>query len=244
MKLAVDTAFDENNGLVKLPESTYKYRMILSIADGASVNFDKYSGLLTQEKENYPRLVTIQCVAHRVEMALKDSLLKYKEFKEVDDLMASVFYLHKLSGKLKRMFKNTATALNIDGYVFPKVTGTRFVTHRLKGAKVLLHNWTALADSYRTAITDVKTKPTVREKIQNHQKKLNDFRFRCHTVMYYKTLSVCSTLQFEFEKKFILASDVCNLLQNTIEDLEELNDEDQDLGNLGKCIVQSEVIFI
>ena len=142
------------------------------------------------------------------------------------------------------MFKNTATLLNIDGYVFPKVTGTRFVTHQLKGAKVLLHNWTALAGSYHTTIADAKTKPTVQAKIQNHQKKLNDFRFRCHAVMYYKILSVCSTLQFKFEKKFILPSDVCNLLQNTIEDLEELNDKDQDLGSLGMCIVRSEVIFI
>ena len=62
--------------------------------------------------------------------------------------------------------------------------------------------------------------------------------------MYYKILSVCLTLQFEFKKKkFILASDVCNLLQNMIEDL-ELNNKDQDLGNLGMCIVRSEVIFI
>ena len=96
------------------------------------------------------------------------------------------------------MFKNTATALNIDGYVFPKVTEIRFVTYRLKGAKVLLQNWTALADSYCTAIADTKTKPTVSSKIQNHPKKLNDFRFCCHAVMYYKILSVCSTLQFEF----------------------------------------------
>ena len=50
LKLAVDTAFDENNGLVKLTENTYKYRMISSTADGASVNFGKYSGLLTQQK--------------------------------------------------------------------------------------------------------------------------------------------------------------------------------------------------
>ena len=92
LKLAVDTAFDENNGLVKLPQNTYKYRMISSTADGASVNFRKYSGLLTQQKQNCPWLITIHCVAHRAELALKDSLLKYKEFKEVDGLMTSVFY--------------------------------------------------------------------------------------------------------------------------------------------------------
>ena len=39
LKLAVDTASDENNGLDRLPENTYKYHMISSTADGASVNF-------------------------------------------------------------------------------------------------------------------------------------------------------------------------------------------------------------
>ena len=92
LKLAVDTAFDKNNELVKLPENTYKYRMISSTADGASVNFGKYSGLLTQQKQNRPWLITIHCVAHRAKLALKDSLLKYKEFKEVDGSMTSVFY--------------------------------------------------------------------------------------------------------------------------------------------------------
>ena len=87
LKLAVDTAFDENNGLVELPENTQKYRMISSTADGASVNFSKYSGLLTQQKENRLWLITIHCIAHRAKLTLKDSLLKYKEFKEVDDLM-------------------------------------------------------------------------------------------------------------------------------------------------------------
>ena len=38
LKLAVDTAFNENNELVKLPENTYKYYVISSTADGASVN--------------------------------------------------------------------------------------------------------------------------------------------------------------------------------------------------------------
>ena len=203
-KVKLVSAFDENNGLVNLPENTYKYCMISSTADGASVKFGKYSGLLTQQKENRPLLITIYCVAHRAELALKDSLVKYKEYKEVDDLMTSVFYLQKRSGKLKRVFKNTAAALNIDGYVFPKVTGTRFVTRRIKGAKVC-----------RTAIADAKTKPTIQVKIQNHQKKLNDFRFCCHAVMYYKVLSVCLTLQFEFEKGsfWLLMSVICYKMQ-------------------------------
>ena len=83
----------------------------------------------------------------------------------------------------------------------------------------------------------------MRSKIQGLLKKLEDFRIRCHAVMYHKILSICSTLQFEFEKKFILACDIHHLLQNTIEDLELLkeNDVDDDVGVLGMCIVRAEV---
>ena len=59
------------------------------------------------------------------------------------------------------------------------------------------------------------------------------------TTGFYQCAQHCS---LNSKKKFILASDVCNLLQNMI-DL-ELNNKDQDLGNLGMCIVLSEVIFI
>ena len=135
LKLAIDTAFDKDNGSIKISEDAFHKRMVSSTADGASVNFGRYNGVLTQQKETRPWLITIHCVAHRAELALKDSLLSFKEFKMIDDLMTSVFYLHRRSGKLKRMFRNSANALNIDGYVFPKVTGTRFVTHRLKGTK-------------------------------------------------------------------------------------------------------------
>ena len=66
--------------------------MILSTADGASVNFGKYSGLLTQQKENRPWVITIHCIAHSAKLALKDNLLKYKEFKEVNDLITCFLF--------------------------------------------------------------------------------------------------------------------------------------------------------
>ena len=87
----------------------------------------------------------------------------------------------------------------------------------------------------------------VQSKIQGLLKKLEDFRIRCDAVMYFKILSFCSTLQFEFEKQFILASDIHHLLQNTIEDLELLkeNDEDDDLGvSLILCDIKFLVLFV
>ena len=51
LKLAIDTAFDKDNGSIKISEDTFLKRMVSSTADGASVNFGRYNGVLTQQKE-------------------------------------------------------------------------------------------------------------------------------------------------------------------------------------------------
>ena len=56
--------------------------------------------LTTRMKSERDWLVSVDCVAHRSELSLKDSLLKVKEFKKLDDLMISLYNLHKWSGKL------------------------------------------------------------------------------------------------------------------------------------------------
>ena len=96
--------------------------MISSTADGASLNFSKYTGILTQQKENRLWFITIHCVSHRAKLLLNGSLL------QLNDLVASKFYLHKRLGKLKKIFRNIPSPLNIDGYIFSRATGSRFVT--------------------------------------------------------------------------------------------------------------------
>ena len=61
-----------------IQKKKFSKSVISSTADGASPNFGKYIGILTQQKENRPWLITIYCVGHRVEVALKEKLLKFK----------------------------------------------------------------------------------------------------------------------------------------------------------------------
>ena len=57
-----------------------------------------------------PWLLTIHCVSHRLELAIKDSLLKHSEFVSVKDMMITIFYVMKQSRKFKRQFHATAEA--------------------------------------------------------------------------------------------------------------------------------------
>ena len=127
---SIDDIFENK---VKLSEDNYKYGVVSTTADGASVNFGKYRALMTRMKSGRDKLVSKHYVAHRSELSLKDSLLKAKEFKKLDDLMIGLYNLHKRSGKLKRSMRCDAKTLGIDAYVLPKVTSTRFVCHRLMG---------------------------------------------------------------------------------------------------------------
>ena len=72
---------------------------------------------MTRIKSEKDWLVSIHCVAHRSELSLKDSLLKVKEFKKLDDLMIGLYNLHKRSGKFKRSMRCEAKTLGIDAYV-------------------------------------------------------------------------------------------------------------------------------
>ena len=125
----------------------------------------------------------------------KDSLLKVKEFKMLDDLMIGLYNLHKRSGELKRSMRCDAKTLGIAAYVLPKVTGTRFVGHGLNGVKVLLYNWTALGNSNEKEVVPRLHGDAAMANLVGYLKDLNDYRVRASAVMFKEMLSICSHLQ-------------------------------------------------
>ena len=72
LKKGIDGIF--NNGLFKIYD--YQTKLVSATSDGASVNFGKNCGLLTQLFNNRPWLLRIPCAIHRIELALKDAISK------------------------------------------------------------------------------------------------------------------------------------------------------------------------
>ncbi|XP_041464249.1 uncharacterized protein LOC121415170 [Lytechinus variegatus] len=151
LKKSIDSAFKDT---LKLEKEQYINVMVGATSDGASVNTGLYNGLLTQFKKERTWLVTVHCVSHRVELALKDSLMKSKEFKDVQDFMIGIYYSMKKSGELKRQLKDFGK-IHVSVYTFPKVHGTRFVGHQRAGVEALLNNWIRV--SMHTISTNAQT---------------------------------------------------------------------------------------
>lgn len=93
LKQCIDDCFLQK---LNIPRDKYTVLIVSSTSDGASVNTGIYNGLLTRLKNDGRLwLISIHCVSHRVELAIKDSLLQEEKFRAVKQFMVDLFYLMK-----------------------------------------------------------------------------------------------------------------------------------------------------
>lgn len=182
-------------------------------SDGASVNTGIYNGLLTQFKRERTWLITIHCVSHRVELALKDSLLKSKEFSNVKDFMTGIFYAMKHSGQLKRQFKEFGEINDVTVYTFPKVHGTRFIGHQRAGVDVLLNNWIPFALTLENICSGRNRQCNA--KYLGYLKKLKSYDFLCSVCMYKGFLDAITPMSQTFQKGDLYLYEIPTIVEVT-----------------------------
>ena len=76
-----------------IADSYWKNRLVGLGCDGANVNMGLH-GLRGYIEESVPWVVTIWCLAHRLELALKDEL-RGAYFDTVDDMLLRMYYLYE-----------------------------------------------------------------------------------------------------------------------------------------------------
>ena len=222
LKASLDDLFQDLN----VPADVYSKLMVSVIADGASVNFGVHNGLLTQlVKADRPWLLTVHCICHRVELAIKDSLLKVQLFADIKDILISIYYLMKRSGKFLRHFEETGQSMSVHVYRFPKVHGTRFLDHLRKGVKVLLHNWVPLLNAIENSVA-ARAHSTVNAKLLGILKKLSDLRLLATAVLLRSILDSVAALSLKFQTNQLLAFEVAPAVEVVKGQLSDLTDED------------------
>jgi hypothetical protein len=106
LKKSIDDVFKNQ---VCLPQENYTKCLSSATADGASVNTGIYSGLLTRMKnDGRDWLLSIHCISHRVELAIKDAMGKVKKFQDVKELMKTIYYVMKNFRKVSAPFQGNS----------------------------------------------------------------------------------------------------------------------------------------
>ena len=71
LKKGIDQIFDKQKSFLRYDSKKYEKSLVSATADGASVNFGAYNGLLTKIGATRPWLLKIHCSNHRAELAIK-----------------------------------------------------------------------------------------------------------------------------------------------------------------------------
>lgn len=221
LKEAIDSIFEEGSAL-ELEDYTHK--LLAATADGASVNFGHIGGLLKKfENDDRPWLVKIHCVNHRTELAVKDAF-EGSKFSEVDKFYIGLYNLLKNSGAIKSDIQSAAESLDITFYVLPKMTGTRFVSHRKRSLTHLLHMWPAIITALENTLAIRQHKGETRAKIQGFIKKLRAYPFLCLVCTYLDVLEKITTTSLIFEGEGLLAHEIMSTIRMTLLELQDMVD--------------------
>ena len=107
LKQSVDDACQKK---MTLTEETFKNSLVAMTAAGAYVNMGMCSGVSVQiQNDGRPWLIQIHWVSHRKELCIKDVFKTISTFQDLIDLMTSILYLMKRSGKFQQHFRDKTT---------------------------------------------------------------------------------------------------------------------------------------
>ena len=109
-------------------------KMVAIACDGASVMTGRKGGVGALLRQEQPALITIHCIAHRLELAIKDAAKTVKLYdKTVNVLAMGLYYFYHNSSLNRAMLTRSSKALRSDsdkGLLLPtRVGGTRWIGH-------------------------------------------------------------------------------------------------------------------
>ena len=179
-------------------QDEWENNLISVAADGASVNTGAKNGLFVRLAEDRPWIIATHCVSHKLELALKNSIMKQKQFDDVKEFMTGLYYYCKRSGKFVRHVKETAALLNVSMLKMPKVHGTRFLNHQRKGVGALIHNWVLYIQGIENSLES--SRGNTNAKLLGFLKKLKSIKFLYTALLYSEILDVVAPLSLKFQE--------------------------------------------
>ena len=206
--------------------------MTLFCADGASVNMGVRNGAVTRMKRDNKAILVVHCSLHKLELAISDAFMESKYFKLIDDIMVSLYYFFKHSGKNWRMMMLIAQRMSVNILRYLKAHGTRFQNHKKNALKVFLYNYCVFLFFAENAIhTNQKglITPAMKTKIEGYFKKMTRYEFVGVISVYRDVLQETSQVSLKMEKESSLISDIIDVLKNCSDNLNEIMEKELEL---------------
>ena len=166
-------------------EDSWKAKTIGVGCDGTSVNLGKKNGLAALLKREIPWVICFWCLAHRLELSIKDAL-SGTFFGFIDEFLLQVYYVYERSPKKCRELEEIVSELKgcLDSTEMPKeggtrplrASGTRFITHKVAALNRIIDRFGAYISHLLSLIENPKVKSTDKAKLCDYVKKWKNFK--------------------------------------------------------------------
>ena len=105
-------------------------------SDGASVNTGKQNGVAAKLKREIPHLISVHCVAHRLELGVLDAMKENKKLGKLQDSLMHLYREYHYSPKSLRELRMVAEALEEKVLKPVNLGGSRWLPYIHRAIKV------------------------------------------------------------------------------------------------------------
>ena len=137
-------------------------KIVFLASDGASVNAGGNRGLVVLLREDYPWIVFVWCVSHRLELAIKHALKELIE--PIDTCLTNLYYMYEKSSKKTREIKilhdllKEVLEFESDVVKPHRASGTRWIAHKLMALENMLDKFGMYLSHLENVIADTSKK--------------------------------------------------------------------------------------
>ena len=202
--LRVETLDDENAndeavdpGVLHRRNSINSNKKLVGMGTDGAANNIAAQGLKGLVEQKIPWIFWMWCLAHRLELAIKDAL-SGTLFDSIDDMLLHLFYLYEKSPKkcieLESVCADLKECLEFDedGIRPVRASGTRWVSHKVKAMKRVLAKYGAYTAHLSSLSEDTSVKAADRAKLQGYLKKWVDAKYVLGCAAFVHLLTPCS----------------------------------------------------
>ncbi|KAJ4948497.1 hypothetical protein JOQ06_020031 [Pogonophryne albipinna] len=206
---AIEQAFVDN-GI-----DDWKRKLVGMACDGAPVNLGRKNSVATRVKENAECVVTVHCVAHRLELAILQAIKDNRPLDDLKDIQKKIHKHYQYSPKVLREVKSIATSLETKVLKPNRVDGTRWTPHMQRALEVLATSYEVLLSHFEHVAEARPCEATaeVRGRAAFLRNRLRDYRILRFLHFLRDLLHVIASLSLIFQKDSLTVNGMLDALE-------------------------------
>ena len=114
----------------------WQEKLVFLCADGAAVNMGRKNGVAAKLRANVGHLVTVHCIAHRLELVVSKAIKGHPRLQRLNDVLIFLYEQYHYSPKALRELRMLGEALEEKVLKPTNLKGSRWVPYIFKATKV------------------------------------------------------------------------------------------------------------